>query len=91
MVDWDSILCWILSCFKGADLLVMCELMGKFPSKNDGGVDSKASRSKIYNATYIQHFRETGLDMDTQQRPKGDNLTWVLEEVRKADALAIAN
>ena len=65
--------------------------MGKIPSQNEGGVGSRASRTKIRNAAYVATFKETGRDMDTKQAPKGDNLTWVTEEVRKAETLALAN
>ena len=46
-INWDSVLCWILSCYKGADMLVMCELMKKIPS-GQGGIGSKANCTKVF-------------------------------------------
>ena len=86
IVNWESIFCWIISCYHSADLMLMLELMGKIPTYDEGGVGTKASRKAIWNAAYVRHFRETGNDMDTNKPPKGANLSWVRSEVAKADA-----
>ena len=91
MVDWESTFLWILSCYHSADLQLMLEIMGKIPTYHEGGVGTNASRKAIYNAAYIQYYRETGNDMETKRAPKGQNLTWVVDEVAKADAKAARN
>ena len=85
MVDWGSILCWILSFYKSADLLTMVKGMEMLP-KGQNGIGSTASRNRIYNQSYIAYYRDTGLDVDTKKPPKGDNLVWVRDEIRKQDA-----
>ena len=34
---------------------------------------------------WVAHFRETGLDRDTDQPPKGDSLTWGLAQLKEQD------
>ena len=85
IVDWGSILCWILSFYKSADLLTMVKAMEMLP-KGQSGIGSTASRNRIYNTRYVAYYRDTGLDLATKKKPKGPNLDWVREEIRKQDA-----
>ena len=49
------------------------------------GVGSKDNRKKITNALWLAHYRETGLDRETDKPPKGDSLTWALAQIKEQD------
>ena len=52
IVNWGTILCWILSFYRTPDLLAMVKAMDMLPAPgpNQKGVGSKDSRSKLRNA-----------------------------------------
>ena len=85
--SWTNILCWILSFFKTPDLLAMVKAMDMLrkPGGEKTGVGSKDNRKKITNALWLAHYRETGLDRDTDKPPKGDALTWALAQITEQD------
>ena len=85
--SWTNILCWIMSFFKAHDLLAMVKAMEMLPSPGGWkkGVGTKENRKKINNALWVAHFRETGLDRDTDKPPKGDALVWGLAQLKEQD------
>ena len=68
-----------------ADLLAMCEAQDKLPS-GWNGIGSKQSRTAIYNKMWISFYKDTGLDYESKKPPKGQNLAWVQDEIRKEAA-----
>ena len=84
IVEWGTILIWILSFHKTPDLLAMCKAMDQLPS-GQGGVGSWNSRSKVKNALWLSHYRDTGLNLDTNKPPKGGDLEWANEQIKKQD------
>ena len=84
VVNWHSTLLWIVSHYKWADMEIMLEGTKLLETR---GIGTDAARQTIRNTAYVAYFRATGLDMDSQKPPKGDNLSWVQAEVVKQDAL----
>ena len=76
-----------MSFFKAHDLLAMVKAMNMLPAPggNASGVGTKVNRKKITNALWLAHFRETGLDRETDKPPKGDSLKWGLEQLKEQD------
>ena len=60
---------------------------GKLPAT----VASKESKKKIYNAEFVAHYKETGMDKSTGKPPKGQNLAWVLAEVARQEQVKAVN
>ena len=65
----------------------MVKAMEGLPS-GQGGIGSNASRAKINNLAYKAYYKDTGLDLWTDKPPKGQNLAWVLDEIRKDEEAA---
>ena len=85
MVNWGTTLCWILSFYKVPDLIAMNKAMEKLPAK----AGSKKARNAVYNRLYIAYYKETGLAYDSGKVPKGNDLAWVTDELKKENAKKI--
>ena len=85
--SWTTILCWILSIYRTPELIAMVKAMEMLPKPGptQTGVGSKQNRTKIENALWLAHYRETGLDRTTGGVPTGDWLTWGREQVQQQD------
>ena len=81
MVDWGTTLCWILSFYKVPDLIAMNKAMERLPAK----AGQKKARNAVYNKLYIAYYKATGLAYDSGKVPKGNDLAWVKEELKKED------
>ena len=63
IVNWHSVLLWIISHYKWADMKIMLEGSRLLETK---GIGTNAARKTVRDLAYVAYFRATGLDMDTQ-------------------------
>ena len=60
IVDWGSLLCWVLSHYKWSDMKIMLDGMGELEKR---GIGSKAARKTIADLAYVAHYKEHGTDL----------------------------
>ena len=84
IVDWGSVLIWILSHYKWADMKILMEGSDFLEQRHIG---THAARATVRNLAYVAYFRATGLWMDNDKPPRGTNLTWVEGELKAQDKL----
>ena len=80
IVNWSSVLLWIISHYKWADMKIMTEQMGFLQER---GIGIQAARRYVNNAAYVAYFKETGLDLWTDREPNNADREWALGQINK--------
>ena len=83
IVDWGSLLCWVMSHYKWSDMQIMLDDMKLLERR---GIGSKAARKTIADLAYVAHYKEHGTDLYTKKAPAKDWLEWVEGEIAKEQA-----